>query len=806
MQATTNVPKASLVPRPSSAKSPVSDALGGRQATFAPAASPRISCHSRWWSALAQGGVKGWHQWFVGVQKYEQLSVADRLDMPARASAAISSALKLAASSQKISVVDFSKLLEKAQWYGVDVNSTIDSALLELNVSKMEGIKIACVNHHALNWLVQGIDERIKAVSGACDLIKDSIYKSALLSRDGMPVDGPGQEKYWRKVDQHFDSIGHCHLQDHLTRAFAKDGVWKLLPFAERRFQNSVAPFKVLEQVYCHAWKKLADTKIIDFKMLNDAELSTMVRLTDHVDLKHHAFSCKKEIERRKVVRQCEALALHLKARISWISMTSPETGKVKATAAGPNVFEGLGNEDISRVTLQVIAGLSPEIVLELKELDSESLSDMWLNEVAKAQLAAPCIKLMSDSVLIEYLKLKEGKISLTVRNQLEVEAGKRSVAILNKGFDLLGRGLKSDSYSKLINFVQHFSECVEIGIKLKDAAVFQDRSNNFSFSFELMLSTLKDEQKIDLLKEFQAVFVKFDDDQKNRVWHLIRELDRKGQHTVSQWLKLAVGQIPKTLLPPLSKRDDKTMKEVIADFILSKPVAPSHAATQLAQERGIRFLALFEIYMLEDAYSRKAMTADGLELPVCQQFVADQRYSNLQVERKRFLNAHIPFEHANDLGRAHKFVKQMRNIKGISEEQIMTASQLASQASGAVLVMLARDQNLFSISNAEAAEMNRTEVAGWGLSPSALDHRENFFMDKDGSLMAHVVIFSEQSSNWLATNPVDGASGSVMVETDPKKSSFFAELKFKIDKSGKLEEAIFENSGYERLITNVLV
>lgn len=184
--------------------------------------------------------------------------------------------------------------------------------------------------------------------------------------------------------------------------------------------------------------------------------------------------------------------------------------------------------------------------------------------------------------------------------------------------------------------------------------------------------------------------------------------------------------------------------------------------------------------------------------MPVSAQFVKDQRLSNLQVEGRPVFNQHISFPDTADTKRAQEFVKEIRALKGVSDEQIMTASRIASQSATAVLALLAHSEKLYSLTDEEAnaAGVSRDRLA---FIPSGLDHQENFVRNEDSSLTVHVRIFNENVEHWSGGSSGPEKTGPITVETDPEKSSFSAELRFEIDAKGIIQEVVLKNSVVER-------
>jgi hypothetical protein len=139
-----------------------------------------------------------------------------------------------------------------------------------------------------------------------------------------------------------------------------------------------------------------------------------------------------------------------------------------------------------------------------------------------------------------------------------------------------------------------------------------------------------------------------------------------------------------------------------------------------------------------------------------------------------------------------------MRAVKGISDDQIMSASRIASQSAGAVLGILAHNEKLFSLTDDEAVAA-QVGSARPGLMVSGIDHKESFVLNRDGSLTVNARLFKENAGLWSGGSSSPGKNDLINVTTDPAKSSFSAELRFEIDQMGGIQEVVFVKSALER-------
>lgn len=784
MQATSVFGKTSSVSSLDAAKSPVSGAINGRQAISTPAASPRICCHSPWWSALWQGGFKGWHKWLVRTQEDKQLSVQQRQDRPRQAEASIGLALAQAASNKEIDAPAFNRLIKDVRWYGVDVDQVIHSAFLTSKQDSLEKLKSACDGKNTLGWLVRKIDSKLEELKALEANLKDGIYKSVTLSAEGFAVNGYSQKGVWEEMDRSFDSVGNCHLEGHVAFALSKAGAWNLLPYAELQFKSVATTSKVLEQVCIQAWKNISTAKAINFSMLTDRELARFRVLVKHDALKHHAPACNAEWKRRAHNAKCERLAAHLEKRAQEIATSSSGTPRTNARASGGDVFEGFSEKEISSIALRVIVKLNSSDVVKLSKLQAATLTDMWLNEIAKAQLENPGVTLMEDAVVIDYLQSAEdGKLrelSADACDQLEAEAGKRARKAYEESYARLETGLQSDSCSELVRATLEFSARFKLAGQLDKVSSLEEGRAKPPASFVETVKKLKDHQKI-------------------RARNLVLKLRELGQNEAADHLSAVIRTLRGTALVQLNTREEQQISDALSQYVpaASDPV-PRTPATLTGIELGKKFLGLFNDYILNDDDFRMVRNIEDGELPVSAQFVMDQRSSDLQVEGQPVFIQHIPFPTTKDTRRAQEFVKRMRAVKGISDDQIMSASRIASQCTGAVLGLLARNEKLFSLTDDEAVAA-QVGSARPGLMVSGIDHKESFALNRDGSLTVNARLFKENASLWSGGSSSPGRNDLTSVTTDPARSSFSAELRFEIDQKGRIREVVFVKSALER-------
>lgn len=242
-------------------------------------------------------------------------------------------------------------------------------------------------------------------------------------------------------------------------------------------------------------------------------------------------------------------------------------------------------------------------------------------------------------------------------------------------------------------------------------------------------------------------------------------------------------------------------MKTALSHYL--PPVGASttqQGVTRAGIELGTKFLDLFNMDSLVDVNFRMVRTENGEELPVCEQFVLDQRSTDLQYGNNPIFSSHIK----EDTDRARNFVALMRAQTGVSEQQIMTASRIANQSSGATLVKLIKNEEFFSITEAEAnAEKVLDSGMVLGFIPLGLNRQTSFMINEDGRLTVQVRLFNENIEYCLLEGNDPKKFDPVMVQTDPEQSSFSAALKFEVDTQGNIQEVIIEKLEFERMLVS---
>ena len=753
--------------------------LNTRTVTSVPPASPRISCNSSFWAALTQGGLKRVFTWVKRRGEYQRLSIAERKDKPLQAAYTIRIALKDATSNPASLTDEFNKYVEVAHWYEVNVDAEIHSALSLMSNNRLSKLKNACAGFASLNWLAQKVDERISAVNGLKSRLKDDIYKSAKMFSEGHQLNSPRQKEFWQKMDEHFESIGGCELEAHVADQFSeKEFSWKWLPFVETQCAGMKIKSKSLSQVCIQAAKKLAETKTINFKKLMDVELSSLLKLSERVEFKHLAPECKAERDRRAHISKRVELSGYLGKRLLLLAASSSIQKKTDES-----LFAGLSDKETGAITSEEIGKLSPTKLLVIATRESDDCGDKSLIEVVRSQLLKPRVDLMNDTVLVEYLKLPQDALSSTARALVSQEVEKRAIAAIGAGLERFKAGLQQNSCGFMVRAVLDFSECFERAVELYSAAGLQLDSTKVFKNFWSGIGGFRDAQLV-LARNLES------------------ELIASNQEKAAVWLRRAIyGVRTKELPPKFDRRREISMKTALSHYL--PPVGASttqQGVTRAGIELGTKFLDLFNMDSLVDVNFRMVRTANGEELPVCEQFVLDQRSTDLQYGNNPIFSSHIK----EDTDRARNFVALMRAQTGVSEQQIMTASRIANQSSGATLVKLIKNEEFFSITEAEAnAEKVVDSGMVLGFIPLGLNRQTSFMINEDGRLIVQVRLFNENIEYCLLEGNDPKKFDPVMVQTDPEQSSFSADLKFEVDTQGNIQEVIIEKLEFERMLVS---
>jgi hypothetical protein len=754
--------------------------LKARTVTSVPPASPRISCNSSFWAALTQGGLKRVVAWVKRKGEYQRLSIAERKDKPLQAAYTIRIALKDATSNPASLTDGFNKYVEVAHWYEVDVDAEIHSALSLLNNHKLSELKNACAGKAALNWLAQKVDERIGAVNRLKDRLNDDIYKSAVMFSEGHQLNNSCQKELWQQMDEHFESIGDCHLESHVANQFSEEKFsWKWLPFVEAQSAGMKIKSKSLSQVCIQATKKLAESRTIDFKKLMDVELSRLLKLSERIEFKHLGSECKAEWNRRTHISKRVEMSSYLGKRLSLLAASAPINKKTDES-----LFAGLSDAVIGEIISEQIGKLSPKELLSIATRESDDSGDKWLIDVVKSQLRKPKVALMNDAVLVQYLELPQETLSSNARDLVLQEVEERALTAVGAGLERFKAGLQQNSCGFMVRAVLDFSACFERAVKLYSAAGLQ-------------MDTTK------VFKNFWSGIGGFRDMQLVLARNLESELIANNQERAAVWLRRAIyGVRTKELPPKFDKKREISMRAALSHYL--PPVAPSTtqpSVTRAGIELGKKFLDLLNMDSLVDINFRMVRTANGEEIPVCEQFVLDQRSTDLQYGNNPIFSSHIK----EDSDRARNFVALMHDQTGGNKQQIMMASRIANQSTGATLVKLIKDEEFFSITEAEAkAEQVAYSGMGLGFIPLGLNRQTSFMINGDGSLTVQVRLFNENIEYCLLEGHDPKKFDPISVQTAPDQSSFSAALKFEVDTQGKIREVIIEKLEFERVLVSV--
>nr|WP_314623684.1 hypothetical protein [uncultured Noviherbaspirillum sp.] len=763
----------------------------GRTLKPALPASPRISCHSTWWAALTQGGFKGLHQWMVRSRQDRSLSVADRLARPAAAVTALRSALKADADTdpRKQQVVDsLMASLKDAAWYKVDVEKVMQSVFSEMTTGKLEDLKDACKDTSSLCWIADCVDERLKALKNVRDGLLSRFFQSVRNSGNGSDFASNKQTKLWNAMEASFNSVRYCNLKEEVARVIKERRIESLLNLALNHVDGLGPDLEVLKEFSKQAFEALVAKSTIKWDALSDAELDIFSTLLKQPQLAHWTDKCNAEIEKRAHCRECKRVEAYIRDWLNnLVKCKKPETERKLLEIAG-NPAARISESEIRKIFEKVIAKLSPEDVITVSKMTSASEKEECLIGMAKMQLQVPKVELLDNANLIAYLGCSEKNISSGARKSLVEEAKKRAEEAAKIGNKVLIDEMITDSYRTLVRAVLEFSMYAKLSATLQKAAGIKLPKAELKMTdkFLKLDSEIQTHRKLGL----------------QRLAHRLERLEKNADAAhAGKYLQSFIRQIGGIeRFGSLASRHDKEMREAIADYfpndsgIISRPVLKKLDAD--AQEK---YFNIFATWVTHEDSTRK-FVSDGEEFPVCTQFVKDTREPTRWVGNKPVHGFSLSNPNGDDLRQTKEFLKMMRGLEGVTEDQIMTASVIASQNTSNSMSRLFSSEQLASLTEDEvrAGGADASNISGFGLFPAKTSYEANAVMKKNGNLTMHVRIFNAKVAIWAGEDPEKATIG-----TDPEASSFLMEVEFEIDKFGKVLEKIPLRMQMERKITS---
>lgn len=752
-------------------------ALNGRTLNSAPSASPRISRHSSWWAALTQGGFKGLHQWIVRTRQDRGLSIADRESKPKEIALAIRCMLQTGDTKSPQWAAKLNARLDDASWYGVDVDTVIGEALLQIKSSDLNALTAACTSDKSLGWLAKKLEERQAASITLKSQLKHAVEKSMALSMDGFPICGAKQNALWGETAKFFELSFGCNLEESVRDVVTDATISKLLPLAKHYLGGETKNSNLLNEFCKQAFSRLKDWKAIIWSSLSDRELNIFSELVKHDDLKNLAGALKVEIDRREHIAKRHEVTSYFYARLSELTRNSESGRNVEQCASARLPCPKLPDNEISGIVASVIAKAAPETVLKVAKLTSASSKDKRLIEAAKGQLKKPVVKFLDHARLLAYLKLPEESVSASARKLLQDEAKNRAEKASTASMDILMDEIKLGSCRKLVGAVLEFAKLDKMKADLQEAAGIDVPPGS---------ETITD------------FFSKLDPDKILELQHLAIQLKDHGQGDIANRLSSFINRLRRQKYVMPSTREEQAMKEAVSNFFPKTGAEYSRSTMAVVDEelKGKYFSALLTSHYDEDLV-KKAKSDTG-DLPVSIQFLKDQRNRVVRVANRPVDGHAILNESDAKVRRTREFVNVMRG-ENFTEAQIMMASRIACQNSVSLLAKLITDEQMYSLTDTEREQGGDAakKIGNVGLNPTGLDYEANVVKNSDGNMTVHLEIFQENIENWFGIRPED------CISTDPLKSSFLSKLTFVVDEKGEFltEETTFEMA-YQREIT----
>lgn len=755
-----------------------SGALNGRTLNAAPPASPRISCHSSWWAALGQGGFKGLRQWIVRTGRDRKLSIEDRNAKPVEAGLAIRAMLQTGKVTSPQWASDFRARLKDAAWYGADVNKAVNDAFSQMDAADLDAIRTACQNNKSLAWLARKVDERKAAATSFVQQLKHGLEQSLALSVGGFPLCGARQSALWRDIDVAFDSSVGCNLEESVRRVIGDAIVSKLLPLAEHHLDGANSNSKVLKASREIAFACLKGKKLISWDLLSDGELAMFSKLVKHHDLKHLKPAFEKELQRREEINKRHQVASYFVARLAELgrtSLSSEQTdSELRVGFRCPKLSDA---EVLKTIVAKVIAEADPATIVKIARLKSTSADDLQLINAAKTQLEKPAVALLDHDHLVAYLRLPETDLPADARNLLENEAENRAEQASKAGIEVLAQALNEGSYRQLVRAVMEYAKLDRLKADLQLAAGIEPASD--SPKIRAALSTLDSYRIVELQ-------------------HLVIQLRDHGQTAIADSLNSVINALGRKKLQPLLERETQEMKEAVSSYFAKDGVSFSRLTLTAADEelKQQYFSSLMKSHFDENLV--KSYRTDATELPVCIQFMLDQRAPILRVE-SRLVDGHSVFsKEPGDVRRTREAVALMRG-QNYTDEQIRTVSRIVCQNTANTFDSILRERNFGSLSDAERKQGGEAarRLGNGGMNPAGLGYEANVVKNANENITVHLQIFQDNIKNWL------GVSGH-WISTDPLKSFFLSKLTFVVDTKGDiLEDDMTFEMAFQREITN---
>ncbi|MET0961901.1 MAG: hypothetical protein ABWY05_03665 [Noviherbaspirillum sp.] len=432
----------------------------------------------------------------------------------------------------------------------------------------------------------------------------------------------------------------------------------------------------------------------------------------------------------------------------------------------------------LKTILAKVIAEADPATIVKIACLQPIFPGDVQLIKAAKAQLENPAVALLDHDPLIAYLRLPETELSADARKLLEKEAGNRAEQASKAGIEVLAHALKKGYYRTLVRAVMEYAKLDHLKHELQLAAGIESASD--SSRIRAALSTLNPYRIVELQ-------------------HMVIHLRDHEQTAIADSLSSAINAVGRKKLKPLLEHEAQEMKEALSNYFPKNGVSFSRLTLTAADEelKQQYFSSLMKSHFDENLV--KNYRTDATELPVCIQFMLDQREPVLRVE-SRLVDGHSVFsEELDNVRRTREGVTLMRG-ENYTDEQIRTVSRIVCQNTANVFDLTLRERNFGSLSDAERKQGGDAArpVGNGGMNPVGFGYEANVVKNPNGNVTVHLQIFQDSIKNWLGILPEHNIS------TDPLKSFFLTKLRFVIDAKGEIleDDKTFEMA-FQREITH---
>lgn len=783
-----------------------SGALNGRKVTSKSPGLPRATCNSSFWIAVQRGGVR---IWIAHTLQNLGMSNKDLEAKSAQAKSAIGAALKLSIHKPADWCNKFKKILAEADWYELNSEKEIDTALWKMTCQELNVLKNVCKNSQSLAWLRYKIDENFEdrknlEADKFSTLLKGKFLESLELCSEGKRLGDAKQNIIWNAMDELCKSVSDSELSAKVSRAISQFIPWQLLPYAHMRSKEIAVKSRTLEEYCLQALKFLGEIETINFSEFNDIDLKKFSTLVTEVALEKHAPACQAEIARRARIAKCNKLELHLKNQLSLMLAPTDSPEKYQRNTANVDYFEGFSSREIFLVVSKAIATIDVQSMVHLSKRESTNDTEAWLIEMAKENLAkGPNVRMLTQEHLVAYLNLSDNELLPLARQRLLREAKVRAANGIKERYEILEKGLRSTSSDELVRAVWEFSKLAIFDFKLELAAGVGAEVDSALNRFSEKLVALDTTQFLRAKKLSLLLLQNFD--QKNSAQHLDDTLLTARRLAENLWIK-ETSKPRSADSKDLTERDNRLMSEAITHYFptAAVPVQPSVVPKHVDATLSVKIVETIQSVLGTDASFRRVWTPDGEEIPVCDTFMKDQPRSIQAINGRPVFSSHI----RNKFDRAREFVRQMRGLKKINERQIMMASRIATQAITACVPYLAGDNKLFSLTDAESGKLKLHETGSW-LFPIGLTSKQDFSMDNKGNLIIDVRIANDNTNFWNAeyrtpaTNT--NTTNAMAIETDPEKSYFLLDLTFEIDTLGEIKKCVPKNLTSAREVLKIM-